>query len=1701
MSKNSKNILKKDRSVLTTIIGKGFGKEAQGGIQAALSELWNMSWRTGENSTKRGSFSLVPSSLAEFVVPNFTPEEIGTVHGKTVSQEMTTTVGGSYIGGAITNTNFGRSYLRYRNREIGRNFTNTYREKIYQSMNEYMQSPRRYDNTAQVMLDLGFRSPEDLTDEERRAYDNWIRGQRRAGINIDYPDVYGLSGEVIRDPNRYDSWKYFLRGRIMRIARTETAAAFNLGRLNTYIEQGYTEFIWTLGGERECGLCKDKEGDIVTLADLGVAVHSYDSIGWTDYNKVWTEAGKNDSGITNSGRSYDNNTAIFPPIHPNCFEANTPILLGNGTEIEINKIKKGDLVTVGVDSENNIIVSEVYNVVNRDYSGKLITLEYYDGKDRKTYRATEDHPVFDGERWRPIKDFRVGDTVYQYSSLEKNREISRSGNVSKNTRKNNKGNSNNDSLQQSTSNEDFIYFSRTLREQIRLLQKESVGKKSYGKSKNSREGYKNFTEQSFKTSKVPQWTKKRSSDAFSQFLGSQYSENNEPCKSRMGVRNTNVYLSHKTSIHSRLLSSKRKYLFGNKRTMDWKRQRKVFMVQDYKKLYLDRPGSLPILDKCLQGFNRVRITKVNEEQYEGKVYNFGVEETNWFVASQIASHNCDCRLVPREEGKRSGLAVIAEDVLSKAAKMATVAMKMLGKTAAITSVGVGATTLAEEYMRQGQYLEQEESGNILWTILAGTSLLAGGYMMFKLITTHPQFLQGIKDNVIKIGQKLLGKAINSTLTEVQARIQLKINQEKERYIKEQLRQEEEDLPPEERQAYIDFTNLGMAPTLAKQMVEELRVATNKGNYHDLVATKLREHLFSRLSPREINLLSDLDSMYKRDGLWELNFGNKSQEVQRLTGAILAHLEMGAETGQSVIASVTSKGEIKRFKQFMGASLQDVAEQGRHAFKGKLLNVPTIDVVDVVTDLRNELGRELVWDTDLDILKQRLQNKFNLSNNSADILIADLQTTFPNSRSGLPTGNNLVLQTEKLHPLSMPKNTSRDRILAFRERLTNIKTSKLIDNESALNNLQADVEAFKRELETWGELGNLKPMNNFLTEIDAARAIPKTKRNSPRNPLLLPEFELVPITEQQPPVTAEELGRVIPNQELWEAKQSRGIAQNTIDTAYQSVSIRQFDMAGDVKRKIGYSRGTSFKIINEGADVNRKRTSELVNSNNKVNNIERQLDDITRDWSDPNYISDQPYIESARSSKRSSSTNRKLISLHGELEQERKNIVKLQNQREDAKRKLEKQKQFLERKIKEAKERQLKGDFDNIRVEGILDDYKQVQKSLNNYKNSLVNTKYEKYLPQVNDAIKTVQDKIDNLNSLSASGVVLELEQDIIDINNLLRFYNQPNDHGQVLEQIDNLMNGKLSVVKSIRGGKKVIGSNTWFPEKLDGVELFATREKRRVFQQQESLRKTFERTRKNQQRQASTTAKKIQRIANDTESALTKHRKFIETEDRNVSQYNYRLLNEFEQKERVSQRLLIDLEEISNQAKQAKAVGNEELLASLEQKFEKISGTAKANNAVMDTRKNLRSEIRRLEKLRDHHKEFKREAESSKHDAIQRINQDINKQRLSIARSRTIGDAEKERLGNVLKRAQADSEYQINESYERLMTSQSKIETELNELINSLKKEHEDLRKGKLRVMRNEKANIGDKVEMTGEKDLSGRIRKLKRVFQRSDKK
>ncbi len=984
IDENKDKLFKKDKSLLNDIVRQNLGNRAISGITLQLKNLWDLSYRIGEQSTNKSKFNQ-GYDLAEFVkMADF-------VERRVRSQEEVNTMTGIVLSESL----FGEDYLRYRNKTVARNFTDTYTNTIFSSVSEFMNSERKTEDINLLKSHLGFRSIQELSDEERRAYDKWIK-QSEDKVK----KIYGLKKDVIEDPKKYDQWKNNLKGRIKRIASTESVAAFNLGRLNIYLERGYTEFIWQTGGEKECTLCLSKQGDIVTLKDLGISVASFDNIGWTDFNKIYTERDKNSYGTTPSGRSYDNTTAVVPPIHP----------------------------------------------------------------------------------------------------------------------------------------------------------------------------------------------------------------------------------------------------------------------------------------------------------------------------------FCDCRLIPREEGRRSKIEVESERMINKAQKYAKGALTLFKKTSAVAPVVFGAVSLGDDYLRRMEEMREKETNDILPTILATSSILGGGFLMFKFMQLHPTFIEKAK----KTGKFLINKVVKQ---EVEKRKKTALNKYKEikqQHITDILSDEsKEEERVAEMNAYQDFTNLGLSPVLSIDLIRDLRKAESKGNYHDLVATKLREYLFNKLSPMQMNALSDLENLAKQTNFWERKFGKDAEQVKNITAVIENHLQLAKETNKSDIISVVPPSGMSRFKYFMQPSLQDVAVGGSYVFKNKSLRLNIPDTAKVINELRSELGRELNWATDKSVIRERLLSKVpSLNRMDVDGVLNDLQKTFPNSRAGLPTGNNLVLKAEKLHPLNIPDITSKNRVSDFSSRLESLKASGKL-NQSALDNLEVELLNYQEEVSKWGKSSTKKQIDQVLLDLNDVRA---------SKPLEIAELQEIKVNQKE---------------QLKYKKQA-------IDK--ENYKPKDLLPTGKIGKKTPELK-TDYASKLDSRYIKRMRKQRMhKESLNRIENIEKELDNISRSWYDPNSFETNNYLASSRSSKRSTTTERNLINLHGKLEREKK------------------------------------------LVEG------------------------DRYLTS----------------------------------------------------RIDEILNQKLGIVQTTNRGKKVKGSNKFFPEKLEGTGLKIAREKTKLYEQYRVIKETKDKTGK----VIKNRLKGDRAIINNNVTALEKQ---LATHNRNIS--------------------------------------------------------------------------------------------------------------------------------------------------------------------------------------------------------------------------
>jgi hypothetical protein len=163
------------------------------------------------------------------------------------------------------------------------------------------------------------------------------------------------------------------------VARTELSQAANAGMYDLYDAAGIEKIQWvSSGGESACEDCLSADGQIVNI-----------------------------------GEDFDSVECAAPPAHPNCCPAGTRILTDRGL-VPIEKIKVGDCVKTHRGRYRKVI-----GTTSSDASEDLIEIRH--GK--QTLRATGNHPVYTGARWKPASSFTKGHRVC-VASIEHARGVS-----------------------------------------------------------------------------------------------------------------------------------------------------------------------------------------------------------------------------------------------------------------------------------------------------------------------------------------------------------------------------------------------------------------------------------------------------------------------------------------------------------------------------------------------------------------------------------------------------------------------------------------------------------------------------------------------------------------------------------------------------------------------------------------------------------------------------------------------------------------------------------------------------------------------------------------------------------------------------------------------------------------------------------------------------------------------------------------------------------------------------------------------------------------------------------------------------------------------------------------------------------------------------------------------------------------------------
>jgi hypothetical protein len=110
---------------------------------------------------------------------------------------------------------------------------------------------------------------------------------------------------------------------------------------------------------------------------------------------------------------------VFAGEH--CFTADTPVLLADGQQVPISKVKVGDRLRA-FDQRGRIQTARVEEILERKAAG-YFEIETEEGS---VVRATGEHPFFVGDsRFRTVRRLREGDLLYRLRSWLRTERIAR----------------------------------------------------------------------------------------------------------------------------------------------------------------------------------------------------------------------------------------------------------------------------------------------------------------------------------------------------------------------------------------------------------------------------------------------------------------------------------------------------------------------------------------------------------------------------------------------------------------------------------------------------------------------------------------------------------------------------------------------------------------------------------------------------------------------------------------------------------------------------------------------------------------------------------------------------------------------------------------------------------------------------------------------------------------------------------------------------------------------------------------------------------------------------------------------------------------------------------------------------------------------------------------------------------------------------
>lgn len=337
LSKNIKRLKNKDKTILKEINSINVNYL----LIDNLNYLWNSGFNTNTNDFSSNVLTEFALTEKEKIAKN---KKLTTtlrkedrkiakdIRNRDIDEKRKTL---KILKSDVITSDFGRTYLQERNKEIARNFTNTYKEKIFSGINNYFNQKYSITREKNLINHLSFKRLRDLSAEERAEYINEYNN---------LANIYGLNSSSL---NTYDSLKFNPKERIRRIAKTELSAAYNLARYDELVKQGYVEFrIKNTRKNSTCVLCTSKHNELITIQQI----LSIDK-GFTDFRGIDTRKDKD---------AYENRNLVFSPLHPNCFIAGTKVLMSDGSSKCIQDIKIGEQVIVGLNKDKTVKIGRAH---------------------------------------------------------------------------------------------------------------------------------------------------------------------------------------------------------------------------------------------------------------------------------------------------------------------------------------------------------------------------------------------------------------------------------------------------------------------------------------------------------------------------------------------------------------------------------------------------------------------------------------------------------------------------------------------------------------------------------------------------------------------------------------------------------------------------------------------------------------------------------------------------------------------------------------------------------------------------------------------------------------------------------------------------------------------------------------------------------------------------------------------------------------------------------------------------------------------------------------------------------------------------------------------------------------------------------------------------------------------------------------------